>query len=144
MATTTATSTTPVNPYANLNQAIPGLPNLTGTASNDIQSLLSGNVSPSITRNAAATFGVQNGLGTGSGVTNRYGYDLYKNQGRQNQQMGIQDLLGLVGGYSGTVAPSAGQNLQNTQFQQQLAQQANEFNQSQQQQLLQLLAQLAG
>jgi len=132
------------NPYSSLQQAIPGLSTLTGTATNNIQSLLSGNIDPSITRNAAATFGVSNGLGTGSGITNRYGYDLYKNQAKANQQTGLQDLLGLVGGYSGTVAPSAGENVQNNQFQQQLQQQGNEFNQSQQIQLMELLARLAG
>ena len=49
-------------------------------------------------------------------------------QAQANTQTGLQDLLSLVGGYSGSVAPSAGQTLQNNQFYSQQNQQAQEFN----------------
>ena len=46
------------------------------------------------------------------------------------QQTGQNDLLGLIRGYSGTVAPTVGESLQNNQFYSNLGQQANEFNQT--------------
>jgi hypothetical protein len=128
-----------LNPNANsatttslqdLNTAIPGFSGLSGQASSVIGNLLNGTPSPSTTRQAAATFGNANGLGTGSGIVNNYGYDLYNQKGQANQQQGITDLLSMLGGYSGTVTPTAGQNLQNTQFGQSLGEQASEFGQS--------------
>ena len=113
---------------ATTNLGIPGLPSLTSQASDTISNLLSGTPSPSTTQQAAATFGVQNGLGTGSGIVNNYGYNLYNQKGQASQQQGLTDLLNMIGSYAGNVEPSAGQNLQNTQFNQSLNQSGNEFN----------------
>ena len=139
-------ASTPQTPEDYLNQALPGFSNLSAGATGIIGNLLKGLPSPSTARQAAATFGVQNGLGTGSGVTNRYGYDLYNTQGAQRQQTGIQDLLSTLGTYSGNVTPNAGQLLQGQEFGLNLANQQSEFAQTEQdrqnQQLLQLLQQL--
>lgn len=115
-----------------LSGAIPGLSNLTQTATGNIQNLLSGLPSASWARTTNAYNGVATGQpatgGTGTFQGNR-GADLYHTQANQNQQTGLQDLLSLVGGYSGTVAPNAGQLLQNQQFGQQLNQNASQFDQ---------------
>lgn len=131
---TPTTTATTADSLAAFNQAIPGFSGLTGQASSVIGNLLNGTPSPSTIRNAAATFGNANGLGTGSGIVNNYGYNLYNQQGQANQQQGVTDLLSMLGGYAGTVTPTAGQNLQNSQFNANLAQNANQFNQSQAQQ----------
>lgn len=129
---------------AMLNQAIPGFNGLSGQASSVVQNLLSGQPSPSTARNAAATFAAGNGLGTGGSgsLSDRWGYDLYNQQGQQRQQAGIQDLLGLLGGYSGTVTPTAGQNLQNQQYYYGQNQNQNQFDQAQGQQNNQFFANL--
>jgi len=125
--------TTPMTTGNNssLPAAIPGLGNLTQTATGNIQSLLSGLPSASWARTANAYNGISSGQpatgGAGSFAENR-GQDLYHQQAQQNQQTGLQDLLSLVGGYSGTVAPTAGQQLQNNQFYANLGQQGQEFN----------------
>lgn len=145
MATTT-TPQTPQTPEDYLNQALPGFSNLTSGATGIIGNLLQGLPSPSTTRQAAATFGVQNGLGTGSGITNNYGYNLYNKTGQQNQQTGIQDLLSMLGTYSGNVTPNQGQIQQGQQFGATLANNQAQFNQTEQDrqntQLMQLLQQL--
>ena len=139
-------ATTPQTPEDYLNQALPGFGNLTGQATGVIGNLLSGLPSPSTARQAAATFGVQNGLGTGSGIADNYGYDLYKEQGAKRQQTGIQDLLSMLGSFSGNVTPNQSQLLQAGEFGANLSNQQNEFAQTEQdrqnQQLQQLLQQL--
>lgn len=130
-------ASTPQTPEDYLNQALPGFSNLSAGATGIIGNLLQGLPSPSTARQAAATFGVQNGLGTGSGVTNRYGYDLYNTQGAQRQQTGIQDLLSTLGSYSGNVTPNVSQIMQGQEFQQ-------TQQDTQNQMLLQLMGQLGG
>lgn len=130
-------ASTPQTPEDYLNQALPGFSNLSAGATGIIGNLLNGLPSPSTARQAAATFGVQNGLGTGSGVTNRYGYDLYNTQGAQRQQTGIQDLLSTLGSYSGNVTPNVSQIMQGQEFQQ-------TQQDTQNQMLLQLMGQLGG
>ena len=130
---------------ANLNTAIPGFSNMTSQASSVIGNLLSGTPSPSTTQQATATFGNQNGLGTGSGIVNNYGYNLYNQQGQANQQQGLTDLNSMLGAYAGTVTPTAAQNLSSadtrygintsaTTAANALASQNSQFNQSQGQQ----------
>jgi len=128
MATTTATSAGPTTDW--MNNLIPGYSGLVGQASGAIGDLLAGQPSPSTAQNAAATFGVENGLGTGSGVTNRYGYDLYNQMGAQRQQQGMSDLNSLIGSTSSPALSNQAQQMQNTQFGQNLAQQGSEFGQS--------------
>lgn len=115
---------------------IPNYNALLGKATGTISDLLNGTPSPSTTRNAAATFGVENGLGTGSGVVNRYGYDLYNQEGQQRQAQGAQELGSLIGTVSQPTLENQGQNLQNNQFYSNLDQQANEFNTQEQMQQL--------
>ena len=121
-----ATTTT----LQDLNTAIPGFTGLSGQASSVIGNLLNGTPSPSTTRQAAATFGNANGLGTGSGIVNNYGYNLYNKTGQANQQQGITDLLSMLGGYSGTVVPTAGQNQTAQTAANSLAEQGRESDQS--------------
>lgn len=137
-------ASTPQTPEDYLNQALPGFSNLSAGSTSVIGNLLKGLPSPSTARQAAATFGVQNGLGTGSGITNRYGYDLYNTQGAQRQQTGIQDLLSMLGTYSGNVTPNAGQIQQGQEFGANLLNQQNEFQQTEQDRQNQMLMQLLG
>jgi len=130
-----------------LSKIIPNYGNQASKTSSIIDNLLNGTPSSDTVRNAGANFGAQNGLGVGSGATNRFGYDLYNQMGQRNQQTGIQDLLSMIQGVSSPVLANQGQNLQNNQFNAQLAQNADQFNRSQQThenyQLGALLAQLS-
>jgi hypothetical protein len=146
---TTPTATTPSAPSSDfLNQLIPGFQNLNSKSSDVINHLLNGTPNPGTAQNAAATFGAQNGLGTGSGVTNRYGYDLYNQQGDQRQKEGLGALSGLISSIAQPTLENQGQNQQNQQFYSNLGQQAGEFNASQANEnnraMQQLLAQLSG
>lgn len=127
------------------------IPNFSGNSSHAgdiISNLLNGTPNSGTVQNAAATFGAENGLGTGSGVTQRYGYDLYNQQGAQRQQTGLSDLSSLISSISSPTLEDQGQNLQNQQFNQNLNQNASEFNASEQsrqnQNLQDLIAQLSG
>lgn len=111
-----------------LESIIPGYSKLAGQTTDIIGNLLNGTPSPSTTRQAAATFGNSNGLGTGSGIVNRYGYDLYNQKGQQNQQTGIANLLNMIQGVSSPVLSNQGQQNQNSQFYSNLGQQGNQFD----------------
>jgi|SRR5579872_473721 len=117
-----------------LQQALPGLNNLLGSATGNISNLLSGLPSASWaqTTNAYAGAGAgqpgqANAIGTFSG---NMGANLYNQQANQNRQTGLSDLLNLIGTSSGNLATTPGQNLQNTQFQQNLGQNSSQFQQS--------------
>jgi hypothetical protein len=128
-----------------LSQLIPGFSGLNSKSSSVINNLLNGTPNPGTVQNAAATFGVQNGQGAGSGIANRFGYDLYNQQGAQRQQQGLAALPSLIGSIANPTLTNQGQNLQNQQFGADLTQRGNEFNASQQNQQMQaLLAQLSG
>lgn len=131
-----------------LSQIIPSFGANSSRAGDIINNLLNGTPNPGTAQNAAATFGVQNGLGSGSGITQRTGYDLYNQQGAQRQQTGLSDLSSLIGSISSPTLEDQGQNLQNQQFNQNLNQNASEFNASEQsrqnQNLQDLIAQLSG
>lgn len=146
MAIATPTPTQPNSDF--LSQIIPGFSGLNSKSSSVINNLLNGSPNPATAQNAAATFGATNGFGTGSGIANRFGYDLYNQQGAQRQQQGLQDLSGLIGSIAQPTLQNQGQNLQNQQFGANLNQQASEFNTSQQnennRQMQQLIAQLSG
>lgn len=94
-----------------IEQSIPGFSGLTSSATSIINNLLSGGASTGPSQNAAAKFGVKTGM-PGSGVSNAFGYDLHNKRGDEMRQRGIDDLLKLVTGYSGTVAPTAGQQME--------------------------------
>lgn len=131
-----------------LSKIIPNFDENSGTASSIIKNLLSGQPNPGTVQNAAATFGVQNGLGSGSGITQRFGADLYGQQADARRQTGLSDLSLLIGSISSPTLEDQGQNLQNQQFNQNLNQNASEFNASEQsrqnQNLQDLIAQLSG
>lgn len=144
-----AIATPPTQPGSSfLNTEIPGFQNLNQKSSDVIGNLLNGTPNPGTAQNAAATFGATNGFGTGSGIANRFGYDLYDQQGQQRQQTGLGDLSNLIASISGPTLQNQGQNLQNNQFYSQLGQNAQEFNTSEQanqnNQLNALIAQLSG
>jgi hypothetical protein len=132
MATTTATPPNPASPTSLLG-AIPQLPGLANSAVGDISQLLSGLPSPSWARTTNAYAGVSSGQPAtgdlGTFIGNR-GADIYHLQAQQNQQQGLQDLGSLIRTYSGTVAPTAGENLQNQQYYSGLQQRGQEFEQN--------------
>ena len=128
-----------------LNNIIPNFNGMATKSSSVINNLLNGTPNPGTAQNAAATFGATNGIGTGSGIANRFGYDLYGQQGAQRQQQGLGDMSQLIGSIANPTLTNQGQNLQNQQFGANLNQEANEFNTSQaNQQLSELLKQLSG
>lgn len=98
-----------------INNAIPGLNNLTSSATGIIDSALNGLPSPSESRSANAYFGAGTGMDPTSDFLRNRGYDLYKGKANQRQQQGLANLLSLVGTYSGNVAPTPGQELQDKQ-----------------------------
>jgi len=120
-----------------LESVLPGIGNLTTSATGVIQSLLNGLPSTSATRTNNAYFGVGAGQpdtgGVGTFTANR-GADLYGQQAQANRQSGLANLFQAIGSYSSPILANQGQQLQNSQFGANLAQQGNEFTQSQQQQ----------
>ncbi len=58
------------------------------------------------------------------------GFDLYRREGDKRKQTGLQDLLSLIGGYSGTVAPTPGQQIGQQESQADRAQRASEASAS--------------
>ena len=104
-----------------MQNAIPGLSGLTNSATGIINSALNGLPSPSESRLQNAYFGAGSGLDPTSDFLRNRGYDLYGAKANQRQQQGLANLLSLVGTYSGTVAPTPGQELQDKQATGQLA-----------------------
>lgn len=98
---------------------IPGFSGLTSDASNLIKQLMSGNLSGSSKR-AIFDAGAERGTAAGMPGSTGMAGSLFANAdlrdiGRtseDNQQRGFQDLLAMITGYSGTVTPTAGQELQ--------------------------------
>lgn len=131
-----------------INNAIPGLQGLTAGATNIINNALTGLPSPSESRLENAYFGAGSGLDPTSDFLRNRGYDLFKSKANERQRGGIQDLLSLVGTYSGAVAPTPGQEISAQQQSADRAQRASEFNttfnfeQEQYKKALQLLDQL--
>jgi hypothetical protein len=151
MASAIPTPTTPAPTAPNsdfISALIPGFGGLNSKSSDVINNLLTGSPNPGTVQNAAATFGAQNGQGAGSGIANKFGFDLYNEMGNQRQQQGLSDLSGLIGSIAQPTLENQGQNQQNQQFYSNLGQSAAEFNTSQQnennRQMAALLAQLAG
>jgi len=93
-----------------IEQSIPGFSGLTSSAVSIINNLLSGGASTGPSQNAAAKYGVKTGM-PGSGVSNAFGYDLNNKRGDEMRQRGVDDLLKLVTGYSGTVNATPGELL---------------------------------
>ena len=144
MPNTNTGSSGSVNTSGLLDSVLPGFSNLSGSATGVIANLLKGLPNPATTQQANATFGVNSGLGTGSGFLQGRGYDLYNQQGQAMQQQGLDDLLKTVGTYSGNVVANAPQTLQNQQFGAQLGEQQSEFGQNYQLQQFQAMLQALG
>jgi hypothetical protein len=121
------------NPNAAWSSILPGFTGLTSTATGNAGQALSGNVPTDVInniQNQAAAWGVSAGQ-PGFGSQSLTSGQALKNLGLTSlgqQQTGQNDLLGLIGGYSGTVAPTTGQALQNNQFYSNLAQSGQEFD----------------
>lgn len=105
----------------NLN--IPGFSGLTGDASNLIKNLFTGTLTPG-SRKAIYDAGAERGVASGMPGSTGYAGSLFANADLRNigraaedqQQKGFQDLLAMITGYSGTVAPTVGQDIQQQQF----------------------------
>lgn len=123
------------DPMAAWNSILPGFSGATKTATGNAAQALSGDVPQDVInniQNQAASWGVSSGM-PGFGSNTLTSSQALKNLGLTSlgqQQTGQNDLLGLISGYSGTVAPTVGESLQNNQFYSNLGQQANEFNQT--------------
>lgn len=113
------------SPWA-INSVLPGLPGLTKSATDIIGNLLTGVPSPSQSRQENAYFGAGSGLDPTSDFLRNRGFDLYGRKAEQRQQTGLQDLLAMIGGYSGTVAPTPGQQIGQQESQADRAQRAAE------------------
>lgn len=102
---------------------VPNFNRLSADASGIVNSGMSGLPSSSPARRAGAFFGAGSGMPNSDFVRNR-SYDLYGEQADAYQQRGLDNFLKLLQGYSGTVMPTAGQQVQNQQFNREL--QSNE------------------
>lgn len=117
----------PLNLSNNISQAIPGFGGNTASASNLIKELLSGQLTTGERREIFRS-GAERGLMSGMPGSTAQGGSLFANADLRNiglasgarQQQGFDDLLSMLGVYSGTVFPTTGQELQNQQFQQDL------------------------
>lgn len=115
--------TPPTSGTANaLPGAVPGFNNLSTSASGIISNLMGGLPSAAPTQRANAYFGTGSGMPGSDFVRNR-GFDLYGQEAESRKQRGFDDFLKLLQGYSGTVAPTTGQQLQSEQFNANLASQ---------------------
>jgi hypothetical protein len=125
----------PLNLSNNISQAIPGFGGNTASASNLIKELLSGKLTSGERREifrSGAERGTMSGMPGSTGV----GGSLFANADLRNiglasgqrQQQGFDDLLSMLGVYSGTVFPTAGQELQDTQFNKSLEQDESQFS----------------
>ncbi len=113
----------PLNLTPQLNSAIPGFSRNTSKASSIINELMAGKLSRG-ERNQISDYGAERATLGGMPGSSGQGGSLFANadlrnlglQAGQRQQQGIQDLLSMLQGYSGTVIPTAGQEQQNQQF----------------------------
>lgn len=130
---TPTTGTNQPNGQNFLESVLPGIGNLTSSATGVISNLLNGLPSVSQARTNNAYFGVGAGQpatgGVGTFTANR-GADLYGQQANQNRQQGLSNLFQALGSYSQPILANQGQQFQNNQFNAQLGQQANQFNQN--------------
>jgi flagellar biosynthesis GTPase FlhF len=139
MATSTATSTPAASSTTNwLESVLPGVSNLTTSATGVIGNLLNGLPSASQARTTNAYYGAGNGQTAGNDVNSfidARGSDLYNTQANANQQTGLSDLNSLLGTYTTAATNNQSVQNQNTQAANSLAQQNAENTQSQSQQL---------
>lgn len=142
-----ATAGTGTNGQSFLESVLPGIGNMTSSATSVIQNLLNGLPSASRARTDNAYFGVgagqpdTGGVGTFSG--NR-GADLYSQQAGANRQQGLSNLFQAIGSYSSPILQNQGQQLQNQQFGAQLGQNSSQFQQNYQLQQFQAMLQALG
>jgi hypothetical protein len=113
--------------------SIPGFTGLSSSSSDLIKSLMSGQLTTG-ERSAIYNAGAERGIMGGMPGSSASGGSLFANADLRNiglasgqrQQQGFQDFLSMLQGYSGTVAPSAGQE-SSQQAQQDLQSQAQAF-----------------
>ena len=108
-----------VNQTGAFNQALPGFSGLSQSATDIVGNLLKGLPSAAPTQKANAYFGAASGMPGSDFVRNR-GFDLYGQEAEKYKQRGLDNLLSLLQGYSGTVVPTAGQAIEANQFAQTL------------------------
>ena len=128
--TTTPTSGTGTNAYANMEGVMPGLSNLGGQASQNILSELQGELSPGTVnaiQDESARFGLGAGI-SGSTLSGSRGLSRLGLTTEQMQGQGLQDYLNTLKGYSGTLTPTTGEDIQQGIAQDQLGEQAREYN----------------
>lgn len=104
-----------VNQTRAFNNALPGFSGLSQSATDIVGSLLKGLPSASPTQRANAYFGTASGMPGSDFIRNR-GFDLYGEDAEKYRQRGLDNLLALLRGYSGTVVPTADQQIQSNQF----------------------------
>lgn len=137
LGNTNSTAGTGTNGQAFLESVLPGIGNMTASATGVIQNLLSGLPSVSGARTNNAYFGIgagQPATGDVGTFTANRGADLYGQKAEANRQSGLANLFQAIGSYSSPILSNQAQQLQNQQFGANLTQQGDEFTQSQQQQ----------
>ena len=149
MAGVTTTPSAPATPTTGttanqnfLESVLPGISNLTSSATGDIQNMLNGLPSVSQAKTNNAYFGVSAGQPDTGGVgtfTGNEGANLYGQQTQANQQQGLQNLFSSIGAYSQPILANQGQQLQNSQFGAAQGQQNNQFQQNYQLQQFQAM-----
>lgn len=113
-----------------LEKVMPGFGGLSRGGTDLIGGMLRGELSPQARQNAmdaAATYGVTSGM-PGSGLARNITPRSIGLQTEQLQQGGLQNLLSMLGAYSGAVVPTAGQQQQNQQYYAGLGERQYEFS----------------
>lgn len=124
---------------SSIESVLPGFTSASGDAMDVVSNLLKGLPSADTARTANAYFGTASGLNPTSDFLRNRGYDLFNTQADARKQTGIQDLLALLQGSSGTLFPTAntvlgadttryGINTSANTAAQSLAEQARQFN----------------
>lgn len=126
-----------INQTNALNTAVPGMSGLTGNASSYIKDLMAGRITAG-ERGAVYQAGAERGVLGGMPGSTGAGGSLFANNdlrtlglmAGERQQQGLQGYLNLLQTVSGTIVPTAGQQIQSNQFQQDLGFRQNEADRS--------------
>lgn len=124
-----------LNLTSTLNSVLPGFSGNSSKASSLIRDMMEGKLSTA-TRNSIYSAGAERGVLGGMPGSTTTGGSLFANNDLKNiglasdarQQQGIQDFLALLQGISGTVVPTAGQQLSDDASRRELAFRQGEAN----------------
>lgn len=127
MPTTTGPTT---NFLDDFNSMFPGITGAAGASVSNINNLLAGNESPSITRNINASWGAKTGIMPGSEFSNMRGADLYGQRASARQAQGQTALNNLLSTISQPYTATRGQDITAALEREKMGQNESQFSRS--------------